>query len=331
MSFKENFYIQKYVETLREQGKSASTIEGVVKILKLFLKNIEGKDLKQVEDVDVQEWQINLLNEGRKPSTVTRYTRVVYNFLKVFGVHLKVVYPKQHLKNNLRFLTVDQLKALYECTDDPKDRAIISLFTETGIKTSELINLRRRNFFEQSIILPHLQTYRVLNLPDIVNVYLIDYLNSKSCIGEDDLIFSTGVNTPQGKLSYASLNFLFKNITEKLSKACSIHYKITPQILRNTFIYLQLIRGVPVELIRRQLGLKKPNIIKKIKAQVKETDNLKAVMLVECSNCKSMIQPHMKICPYCFADLPNLICPECNRFVKRDFKFCPYCGFNLKS
>lgn len=330
MSFKENVYVEKYIKTLGEQGKSESTIEGEVKILKLFLKKINGKDLKQVEDVDIQDWQINLLNQGKKPSTVTRYSRVIQRFLRELGLNVKVTYPKSYPIREPCFLSVEQLKALYECTDNPRDRVIIALFTETGIRTSELINLRKKNIFEQSIIMSPLPPYRVLNLPDIVQTYLTDYINSKSYLKEDDLIFSTGVNKAHDKLSYATLNFIFKNITEKLSKTCSIPYKITPQTLRNTFIYLQLIRGVPVELIRKQLGLKKSDTIKKIKSQVKESDGLKTSMLVECYKCKSTIQPHMKICPYCFTDLPNLLCVKCKRLVKRDFKFCPYCGYPLK-
>ncbi len=331
MSFKENFYIEKYIELLNRQGKSESTIDGVVKILKLFLKKIKDKKLEQIENVDIQDWQINLLNQGKKPSTVTRYTRVIHRFLKSFNVNLKVTYPKFYPKKDLHFLSVDQLKALYECTNDLRDKAIISLFTETGIKTSELINLRRRNLFERSIIISPFPPYRVLNLSDTAQTYLIDYINSKSYLNEDDFIFSTGVNNPRGKLSYASLNFIFKNITERLSETCSIPYKITPQILRNTFIYLQLIKNVPVELVRKQLGLKKSNIIKKIKSQIKESDNLKTTMLVECFNCKSMIQPHMKICPYCFNELPNLLCVKCSRLVKRDYNYCPHCGYFLKS
>ncbi|MEM2109426.1 MAG: zinc ribbon domain-containing protein [Candidatus Odinarchaeota archaeon] len=327
----ENHYIEKYVAMLKTQGKSESTIEGELKIIKLFLNNAAGKDPTLIGDFDIQEWQINLLNRGKKPSTVTRYTRVIYRFLKTLGVTVKVAYPRSYGDGGVRFLNLEQLKALYECLDDPRDKAIISLFAETGIKTSELINLRRRNVFEQSLIISPFQPYRVLNLTDTAQLYLVEYLNSKTYLNEEDLIFSTGVNNPHGKLSYASLNFIFKNITRRLSKTFRLSYKITPQILRNTFIYLQLVRGVPLELIRKQLGLKKSYSIQKIKALVKDQDDTGMRMLVECFKCKSMIQPHMKICPYCFNDLPNLVCDKCGRLVKRDFKFCPYCGGLLKT
>lgn len=322
-------YLVKYENILKAQNKSFTTVTGLLKIIKVFINSIDGKDINKLQNVDVQDWQIKLMNDGKKPSTVTRYSRVVQHFLRLIGAEINITYPRFKDSRQIYFLDLSQVKVIYECLDDSREKALVSLFLETGLKTSELINLRKRNIVEHSLIISPQPPYRILNLSETAQYYLVEYINSKKFLKEGDYIFSTGLNSSQSRLSYASINFIFKNITKRFSDVINIPYVITPRILRNTFIYLQLVKGVPIALIKTQLGLKNDYAIRKIKESVGGHPNVRGEVLISCLKCGSQILPHMKICPYCYSDLPNFICSNCHNPVRIDFKYCPYCSTAL--
>ncbi|MHA1836039.1 MAG: tyrosine-type recombinase/integrase, partial [Candidatus Odinarchaeia archaeon] len=310
MNFENITILNNYIEKLRKSNIHPTTVNGELKILKIFLKHLNDKTVKNVESIDIQEWQIKLFNEGKQVSTINRYVKVVKKFLKFLNINIETTLIEKDKNNEIRVIEPNLVKLIYEVLYTSKEKAIVSLFLETGLKTSEVVNLKMKNIIDETVLLSPTKPIRVINLNDISKQYLWEYINSIPLLSNEDFIFFTGLINKPRKLTYPMLNYMFKNINERITKFRKLPFPITPQVLRNTFIYNQIIKGVPFYLIKNHLGLKNEHVIKEISNRIKRKEKL-ILNLTKCSKCGLELLPHMKVCPNCFAGLENLICKKC--------------------
>ncbi|MHA1410335.1 MAG: tyrosine-type recombinase/integrase [Candidatus Odinarchaeia archaeon] len=320
----------RFIQSLKQRNMSDTTIKGIYKVINLFLKFLGEKSLKAVQDVDVKVWQINLMNQNKKTSTILRYSKIIDRFLNFLNVPVKIEYPQQPAESDIHFLTYNEIRLIYQNLISPREKAIISLFLEAGLKTAELINLRKKNLVEPTIILSPIKPIRIIDLNQKAQYYLMEYLNSIEYLTPDSYVFFVKHEHRTSPLSYSMLNFIFKGVIERIRKNTDVDLQITPQILRNTFIYQCLLDGVPINLIKIRAGLKSSYKIRKIQSNIKNKEFSHSVKLDKCSNCESEILVHMKVCPYCFNNINNFVCPNCSNPIFIDYIYCPYCGTKLK-
>ena len=234
----------------------------------LFLKeHYEIIDEKKIDYLIIRSWIVELMENGLSTRSINRKLSSLKTFFKYLireekisvNPMLKVTSPKTSKrlpefveKNKIDFLLND-----VDFGDDftaIRDKTIFEVFYATGIRSSELINLK-----EQDIDLKRL-TIKVIGkrnkeriipfsykLNDLLEIYLEK--KHKEISGSD---MSTYLFvTIKGEKMYAKL--VYKIINSYLSKVTTLTKK-SPHVLRHTFATHMLNNGADLNAIKELLG-----------------------------------------------------------------------------
>ena len=217
-------------------------------------------ELSEVNFQIVRSWIASLLEKGVAPRSVNRKISTLKTFFKFLireGViqespMLKVVAPKSKKRLPL-FVEEDQIESLLNGVefDDgfigERDKLIIELFYVTGIRLSELINIKISDInFDNNLVkvlgkrnkerLIPLSTRIVKELQFFIENYKID----------NYLFTNLGGTKVYTKLVYRIVN-------KYIGKISSINKK-SPHILRHTFATHMLNNGADINAIKELLG-----------------------------------------------------------------------------
>lgn len=217
-------------------------------------------ELSEVNFQIVRSWIASLLEQGVTPRSVNRKISTLKTFFKFLireGVIqespvLKVVAPKSKKRLPL-FVEEDQIESLLNGVefDDgfigERDKLIIELFYVTGIRLSELINIKISDInFDNNLVkvlgkrnkerLIPLSTRIVKELQFFIEKYKID----------NYLFTNLGGTKVYTKLVYRIVN-------KYIGKISSINKK-SPHILRHTFATHMLNHGADINAIKELLG-----------------------------------------------------------------------------
>ena len=217
-------------------------------------------ELSEVNFQIVRSWIASLLENGVAPRSVNRKISTLKTFFKFLireGViqespMLKVVAPKSKKRLPL-FVEEDQIESLLNGVefDDgfigERDKLIIELFYVTGIRLSELINIKIFDLnFDNNLVkvlgkrnkerLIPLSTRIVKELQFFIEKYKID----------NYLFTNLGGTKVYTKLVYRIVN-------KYIGKISSINKK-SPHILRHTFATHMLNHGADINAIKELLG-----------------------------------------------------------------------------
>ena len=217
-------------------------------------------ELSEVNFQIVRSWIASLLEKGVTPRSVNRKISTLKTYFKFLireGViqqspMLKVVAPKSKKRLPL-FVEEDQIESLLNGVefDDgfigERDKLIIELFYVTGIRLSELINIKISDLnFDNNLVkvlgkrnkerLIPLSTRIVKELQFFIENYKID----------NYLFTNLGGTKVYTKLVYRVVN-------KYIGKISSINKK-SPHILRHTFATHMLNHGADINAIKELLG-----------------------------------------------------------------------------
>lgn len=234
---------------------------------KTFLSNIyEINDWAQVNGPVVRQWVVELSENDISSRSINRKISSLKSFftflirdgaIKVNPM-AKIVSPKQS-KKLLRVVSEDEMDLLLnklEFPDDDKgrlDKMIISTFYNTGMRLSELINLKATDFNlnESKVkVLGKRNKERFIPLSSTFKVELKDFLTTESLkrpLSEDSWFF---VNQ-KGKKLYPKL--VYTTINKYISSVSGIEKK-SPHVLRHSFATHMLNRGADLNSIKELLG-----------------------------------------------------------------------------
>ena len=217
-------------------------------------------ELSEVNFQIVRSWIASLLEKGVTPRSVNRKISTLKTYFKFLireGViqespMLKVVAPKSKKRLPL-FVEEDQIESLLNGVefDDgfigERDKLIIELFYVTGVRLSELINIKISDLnFDNNLVkvlgkrnkerLIPLSTRIVKELQFFIEKYKID----------NYLFTNLGGTKVYTKLVYRVVN-------KYIGKISSINKK-SPHILRHTFATHMLNNGADINAIKELLG-----------------------------------------------------------------------------
>ena len=272
------FYINEFSNfLLLERNLSTNTINSYRKdILQLenyisikFQKNICIKNALSKEVFD--EYLIYLYDKEYKPSTLARKLSSVKSFL-IFLEDEKIInsspvkylkFPKlerkipKTLNQEIIDTMLDNSKNL-----SLRDSTIIELIYATGIRASELINIKITDidFNEATLrILGKGSKERIIPIHDLALKLISKYwkneifnhnkkVNNKNIKFNRNLLF---LNVQGKKLTRQGLWYIIKNISKKLGLDIN---NVSPHILRHTFATHLLYNGVPLRHLQELLG-----------------------------------------------------------------------------
>lgn len=248
-----------------ERRVSIHTLTAYKNDIEQFLSFTEVEsvsDLGEVNHQIIRSWIVDLVEKGDTYRTVNRKLsslRTFFKWARSMGMvesnpMLKVKGPKQE-KRLPEFvkqeeIAVEKLNEVFPTTfSGLRDRLLIEVLYQSGIRLSELINLKPSSIQSQSIkVLGKGNKERIIPLTDTLSEQLRSYLDSPTYKElNPEFLFVLD----NGKKMYP--NFVYRKVKFYLSLLTSLKKK-SPHILRHTFATHMLNNGAGLEVLKDILG-----------------------------------------------------------------------------
>lgn len=254
-----------------EKMKSNNTIQSyssdVLNYL-YYLENVKGiTDIKNVTTEDVKNYLAYLKKMGYSPSSSSRALSTLKSFHKFLVLEhyikhnptLSISAPKLD-KKLPTVLSVEEVMMLLNSLNDDtpynaRNRAMIEVMYGTGLRVSELVNLKLNELHLTSKMISTTgkgSKERIVPINDyaakVLRDYIVKYRPELVKNGKDNnYIFLNNQGQPLSRQSF----FL---ILKKLSKDAGIEKEISPHTLRHSFATHLLEAGTDLRYIQEMLG-----------------------------------------------------------------------------
>lgn len=269
--------LPKFIQDLEAKKRSPSTILAYRADVEQMVEFLQGKNKVTVDQVtpsDIETLRDTLLSQKYTPKSVSRKLNAVKTFFRwmanekyiASSAAENVAHPKIEVAAP-KFLSPIEYRALRDVVrDDIRIGAIVELILQTGIRISEVANLKLENVKEDEIIIePHAtQPQRTVPLNTPAKDALAEYLNLR----------------PNQKSPYLFVSKNSKPLAVRNVRAAIDRYMQKAEIpqysvndLRTTFIVENLKDGVDLVLLSQVVGHKRLSTTERYLelAQVKES------------------------------------------------------------
>ena len=220
------------------------------------------KDFSSISSSFIRSWIVELIENGLKAKSVNRKLAALRTFYKWLRkeelIDTNPMIKVRGPKNEKRLpcfakeseLHPSKLDLVFDENEKGiMDRLMIEVFYQTGIRLSELINLKKSDISNGKIkVLGKRNKERIIpvaqNLMDLLNHF---YKIQSSIKKESEYVFCR----KNGQKLYPT--FVYRRINYYLSLATSLDKK-SPHILRHSFATHMLNRGAGIETLKDLLG-----------------------------------------------------------------------------
>jgi integrase/recombinase XerC len=221
-----------------------------------------SKDLKEIDSRLVRGWIVDLMENDNSARTVNRKLSSLRTYfkwlLKEGEIDTSPMATLQGPKNEKRlphFAQKNDLEPekINELFDDGfegiRDRLMLEFFYQTGIRLSELINLKDSDISEQRIkVLGKRNKERIIPITPYLNELIRTYKSERDSLGNKVINFFVLKN---GNKLYPK--FVYRKINRYLGEATNLEKK-SPHVLRHTFATHMLNNGAGLEVLKELLG-----------------------------------------------------------------------------
>jgi integrase/recombinase XerC len=265
-NFKDKF--QDYL--LLEKNYSRHTVAAYLNdigFFESFLSNeYDDCNLTAVNYNQIRSWIVSLSDDGISNASINRKISSLKSFykflLKAKQIDSSPLLKHKALKSPKKIqipfsekeldMVLNQI-AYKEGFEGMRDKLIVDLFYTTGIRRTELINLKSQNIdlSNNTIkVLGKRNKERLIPILPIIGEQIKKYLEERAGIqdvAEDEYFFIllNGVKL-NDSFVYRLINYYFSNVSEKVKKS--------PHILRHTFATHLLNNGADINSVKELLG-----------------------------------------------------------------------------
>jgi len=248
-----NEILEDYRAWLELQGKSKNTIKTYSIPIKKFLEFLKRYEKTDNIDVFFLKEYINkdvilrfLITAKREknldPNSIRLYTRALSSFLKFIEREdlLKYLKAPKVDKRLPKYITYEEFQSILKLVKKKRDRLILLLLFYTGLRVSELVNLKKGDIMLNDGLI---KVYgkggkeRIIPIPNFLINELGEYLKEI----KTEKIFD---------LSTRQVERIVKRYAEK----AGIKKKVTPHVLRHSLATLLLTNGIDIRYIQELLG-----------------------------------------------------------------------------
>ncbi|MBF0695310.1 MAG: tyrosine-type recombinase/integrase [Flavobacterium sp.] len=227
-------------------------------------ENLGAPLLDQVEYGQIRSWIVAMSDLGFENVTINRKIsslKAFYKFLmKIKAVEVSPLLKHKSLKTPKKIqipFSEKELEQVLSAIEYPlgfegiRDKLIIDLFYATGIRRSELINLKVKDIDSASLkVLGKRNKERIIPILDVIKTQIQAYLLERSQLEvllDDGFLFlsNKGVKLTESFV-YRLINKYFSHVSEKVKRS--------PHILRHTFATHLLNNGADLNSVKELLG-----------------------------------------------------------------------------
>ena len=258
--FKKVDLVNKFINHIESKNYSDKTLLSYINDLYYFYMFIK-KDLDKVNDEDIRDYLEYLNLQKEKSSSIRRKISSLKSFYKFLYKNdyidkknyplSKVSLPKLEKKLPKFIYYNDLLEIINESNnskDNIRDRLIIEMLYATGVRVSELINIKVSDIDfnnRRIIVCGKGNKERIVYYGEYAEEVLKEYLNVH--IRKSDYLFA---NTKGDKLTDRGVRYIIDKIMNKLS----VKVHVTPHVLRHTFATDMLNNGCDIKVVQELLG-----------------------------------------------------------------------------
>lgn len=234
------------------RGSPASTIDTYRCTILDFFKIID-KSVYDLTIQDVDRYSDYLSLQGFKPRTYRNKLTTVRSFVKYLYMYdittlnpIKIIVPKEKYQE-ANFLDKIETKKLIGCIDNIRDKAMILCLVSSGLRVSELINVKLVDLFDRSIVVRNGKggKPRVTFITKEAQLAIDNYLKIRGT--QEGYLFPN----PYGE---SISRVVIARKVKYYSKKAKINKKVTPHTLRHTMATTMLSNGGRVEDVQQILG-----------------------------------------------------------------------------
>ncbi len=250
---------------LTEKRVSDHTITAYLNDLKQFLDFTNISTISELQEVNhqlVRSWIVELIESNIDRRSVNRKLSTLRSFYKWAQKQslvennpmLKVQGPKQEKRlpsfAKQSEISIEKTEAMFaQDFEGVRDHLIVEMFYQTGIRLSELIELKQKDVSLRNIkVLGKRNKERIIPISDELNTLIQKYLEFKKQMGIDSFYFYVLQN---GNKLYPK--FVYRKINYYLGSVTSLDKK-SPHVLRHTFATHMLNNGAGLETLKDLLG-----------------------------------------------------------------------------
>lgn len=222
--------------------------------------------VKEVGPDTIRGWLLHLMEQGLTPRSVHRKATSVksfYNYLmrqEVVDANpaSNLTLPKVRKKlpafvdeNSLNHL-LDDAGGFERDFAGVRDKLIVALFYGTGIRLSELMNLKETDIDARSNLIRVLgkrQKERIIPYPEEINNLLDDYVIERN----KQIGYKTSFLLVTGKGEQVYEKLIYRVVKKSLAKVTSLEKK-SPHVLRHTYATHLLNKGADLNAVKELLG-----------------------------------------------------------------------------
>ena len=259
--FKKISIINEFINYITKKNYSINTLIAYIDDLYYFYMFVK-KDLVTVKEEDIRDYLEYLKLKKESATTVRRKISSFKTFYKFLYLNdyidkkeyplSRIAYPKTDKKLPSFVYYNDLLEIINESTRDKdgvRDRLIIEMLYATGVRVSELVNIKVDDidFNNRRIrILGKGNKERIVYYGEYAEEILKEYINSREKNKENYLF----MNSKGNRLTDRGVRYIIDNIMERLS----VKTHVTPHVLRHTFATDMLNNGCDIKVVQELLG-----------------------------------------------------------------------------
>lgn len=257
-------YLDQFLNYLKnERNFSEKTVQSYLTDLNQFFSFFNG-NFSSLNSQHLREWIVALKDSGLESVSINRKISSLRSYLKLSkregwlsedpSQKIKLLSTKKRLPN---FFSESVMKNLFSKTKfandfvGNRDRLILEMFYQTGIRVSELVDLEMKQFDKSNkilIVFGKGRKERIIPLLNSLIKFYDNYIDYRKDVKSNFLFV-----TEKSKKTYPKLIY---RIVNKYLGMVSTLSKRSPHVLRHTFATHLLNRGADINTIKELLGHK---------------------------------------------------------------------------
>ena len=241
-----------YLKKLEIKKYANSTVRNYVKCFEAFINQYKNEDLLALNENDIRNYLQKLVQENRSNSYINQAINAIKFYYEiVLGMPNRfytIERPRKEYKLP-KVLSKEEIKALINNTNNIKHRCIVSLLYTSGLRRSELLNLKLNDIDSKRMLIKIKQAKNNKDRLTVLSESVLDDLRIYYKAYKPKKYLFEGLD-PGTKYSPSSI----LKIVYRAGQKAGIKETVSPHMLRHSFATHLLENGTDLRHIQILLG-----------------------------------------------------------------------------